>query len=111
MLVAFVKEPEDFDAPLEEHYEHTMLMKNLHTVSRSFKNKVDVAFVDYHKDPDNIAFSLGLDTLAPEFFPVVVLFSKNTMYIAMKKITNSYFLLSNFIENTYQKSSLTAWPL
>lgn len=74
MLVAFVKEPKDYNAPLEEHFEHTMLMKNMHAAARSFKNKVDFAFVDCEKDPDNIAFSLGLDTLAPEFFPAVVLF-------------------------------------
>ena len=63
------------------------------------------------KDPDNIAFSLGVDTLDPAFFPCVMLINGNNMYVAPKKMTETYHNLANFIEKTYKTHALTVWPL
>ena len=58
---------------MEEHYMDTMLMKHMHALAKAFQGAVHFSFVDVNKDEDNIAFSIGVDTLDPAFFPCVML--------------------------------------
>ena len=83
----------------------------MHVLAKAYKGAVKLGFVDIVKDADNIAFSLGVDTLAPEFFPCVMLINGNNIYLAPKKVTHSYHNLASFIEKDYKTEALTVWPL
>ena len=69
------------------------------------------SWVDMNKDPDGIAFSLGLDTLEREFFPVLLLINNESVYIAPKKATQSYHNIAEFIEGGYKTEALAVWPI
>lgn len=101
-VIAFVREPSDLAAPLEEHYRDTMFMKNLHALSWNHQHSVIFMYVDVKKDEDNIALSLGFDSVHPDFFPAMVLVQGNSVYVANKKVTETYASMSFFIEGGYK---------
>ena len=110
-VIAFVREPKDYNAPPEEHYRDTMLMKNLHALAWNHQHSVVFMWVDINKDEDNVALSLGFDNLHPAFFPCIALVMGNSVFIAPKTVTNSYYNIGKFIEGGYKTDSLTVWPV
>ena len=88
-----------------------MLMKNLHSLAWTYSGAIHFSWVDINTDPDLIAYTLGIDTLNPAFFPCFVLVNGDSVYIAPKKATHSYFNIAQFIEETYKTEALTVWPL
>lgn len=110
-VIAFVRKPANLTAPLEEHYRDTMFMKNLHALSWNHQHSVIFMWVDINKDEDNIALSLGFDQLHPSFFPCMTLILGNSVYIAPKKVTETYHNMAQFIEGGYKTDSLVVWPL
>ena len=89
-VIAFMREPGDYDSEYEDHYLDSVMMKNLHSLAFAYRHSVVFHWVDIKTDPDLIAFSLGIDTLDPAFFPVFTLIQGNSMYIAPKQVTYSY---------------------
>ena len=108
-LLAFVREPAG-NTPIEEHYKDTLLIKTLHTFASAYGDAVRIGFVDILKDEDNIAFSLGVDTLHPAYFPCIVLINGGNMYIAKGMMSDTSNRIGYFIERGY-KDAMSVWPV
>ena len=107
--MAFVREP-SCDTPIEKHYRDTLLIKTLHVLARDYEGDVRFGFVDIVKDEDNIAFSLGVDTLNPAFFPCIMLVHGGNMYIGPARMVETYNWIGYFIEKGY-KEARSVWPI
>mmetsp|Transcript_9635 Transcript_9635/g.11388 ORF Transcript_9635/g.11388 Transcript_9635/m.11388 type:complete len:151 (+) Transcript_9635:24-476(+) len=110
-VIAFVREPKDYGADPAEHFRDTMFMKNLHALAWNHQHSVVFMWVDIDTDEDNIALSLGFDTLDPAFFPCMALVMGNSIFIAPKNVTTTYYNMGKFIEGGYKQDALTVWPV
>ena len=108
-VLAFVREP-SHDTPIEKHYRDTLLIKTLHALASDYEGHVRFGFVDIVKDEDNIAFSLGVDTLNPAYFPCIMLVHGGSMYVGPSRMVETYNWIAYFIEKGY-KEARSVWPV
>lgn len=87
------------------------MIKHLHALAREYHDNIKFGFVDVVKDEDNIAFSLGVDTLNNEFLPCIMLIHGPSIYIAPKRHTETFKTIANWIEFKYKNETIGYWPL
>jgi hypothetical protein len=110
-VIAFVREPKDHDAPIEDHFVDSFLMKTLHNLAWNYQDSLMFHWVDVKTDKDLIAMSLGIDTLDSNFFPVITLVLGETVYIAPHKVSHTYHNIAQFVEGGYKTDALAAWSI
>lgn len=93
------------------HWQDTLMIKHFHALAREYGDSVRFGFVDIIKDEDNIAFSLGIDTLHLAFLPVMIMVHGPSVYIAPKRHTETFKTIANWIEAKYKNETIGFWPL